>query len=86
MYIEVVDAKFIKNKEIFVIFNDGLKGIVDFNYFIQKGGVFKEFENQEFFEQFVIDKDFGTLKWSDDLDIAPEGLYKNLKEIRKLKW
>ncbi len=77
MYIEVIKAKFIKDKKIFITFNDGKNGIVDFMVFINKGGVFKDFNNQELFENFNIDKDFGTLKWNDDLDISPESLYSN---------
>ncbi|NOQ30817.1 MAG: DUF2442 domain-containing protein [Helicobacteraceae bacterium] len=78
MYIEVVEAKFIKDKEIFIVFNDGNSGVVDFNIFIKKGGVFKGFSDQKLFEHFKIDTDFGTLVWSDTLDIAPETLYRNI--------
>ena len=75
MYIEVTQATFIKDKEIMLSFNDGLQAVVDFNIFIQKGGIFSDLENQSLFEKFYIDEDFGVLKWTADIDISSERLH-----------
>lgn len=75
MYIEVTQATFIKDKKIMLFFNDGVEAVVDFNIFIQKGGIFSGLENQSLFEKFYIDKDFGVLKWTADIDISSESLH-----------
>ena len=60
--------------KILLEFNDNKKGIVDLKDFIFNGKIkpFKQLQNINKFKNFQLDY---TLKWNDDLDLAPEYLY-----------
>jgi hypothetical protein len=55
-------------------FNDNKEGIVDLKDFILNGKIkpFRQLSDIEKFKQFELDY---TIKWSDELDLAPEYLY-----------
>ena len=75
MYWNVISAKYLDGYRLEVEFEDGQSGVVDFQKFIRKGGVFRRLADREFFKRFKINQDFGVLCWGGDLDIAPESLY-----------
>ncbi len=75
MYYDIVEAKHIEGYKLELVFEDGKKGIVDLSTYVYKGGVFSRFADIEYFKQFYVNKEIGTLCWPDGLDIAPETLY-----------
>lgn len=79
--IEVTDAKYIKEYEVFLTFSDGKSGIVDLSYIIKDDGVFRKFKNIEYFKDLTVCSELGTITWRNDLDIAPESLYSRLTGI-----
>ncbi|MBL0686407.1 MAG: DUF2442 domain-containing protein [Sulfurospirillum sp.] len=72
--LSILNANYENEYKIQLEFSDHKKGEVDLKDFIMNGKIkpFKELENIEKFKQFQVDY---TLKWSDDLDLAPEYLY-----------
>ncbi len=72
---DVVSANYCEGYKIELRFEDGNGGIVDFSNFLCRGGVFKKFEDINFFKDFRINKDLGVITWNDEIDIAPESLY-----------
>ena len=72
--LSVVKADYKDEYKIKLEFNDHKKGTVDLEDFIVHGKIkpFNELRNIEKFKQFQVDY---TLKWNDDLDLAPEYLY-----------
>jgi len=70
----VKDAKYKNDYKIEVEFNDNKKGLVDLKDFIEKGKLkpFKKLQDKEKFKNFKVDY---TIKWNDELDLAPEYLY-----------
>ena len=72
--LSILNANYENEYKILVEFSDYKKGEVDLKNFIMNGKIkpFKELENIEKFKQFQVDY---TLKWNDDLDLAPEYLY-----------
>jgi hypothetical protein len=72
---DVVLATYKGDYRIELRFDDGKGGVVDFSGYLDRGGVFARFKNIEFFKQFRINEDLGTLTWQDEIDIAPETLY-----------
>jgi hypothetical protein len=44
-----------------------------------EGDIFKPLENQDFFEKAFIDE-FGVISWPNGADLAPDALYKKIKE------
>ena len=74
MYFNITEAKYIKNHEIELHFEDGSVGKVDLSKYIEHGTVFDKLRDIEYFKSFRIE--YGTLIWGkDELDIAPETLY-----------
>jgi len=72
---DVVDAKYIDGYEIEVTFENGRKGIVNFEGYAEKGGVFGRLAELEYLKDFHINRVLGVLSWRDEVDIAPEALY-----------
>ncbi len=75
MYYNVVEAKYIGEYKLEVLFEDGKKGNVNFQNFIKRGKVFSHLSNIKYLKKFYINKELGTICWPDGLDIAPEVLY-----------
>ncbi len=70
----VVNASYIKDYQIRLVFNDAKSGIVDLKETIQGDhrSIFKELKNLEEFKKFRVDAD--TIVWNNGLDLAPEFL------------
>lgn len=75
MYYDVIEAKYIEGYRLELTFENGKKGVVDFEGYDKKGGVFSRFSDLQYFKQFYINKEIGVLCWPGDVDIAPETLY-----------
>ena len=75
MHWNVVSAKYLEGYRLAVTFSDGTSGVVDLARHIRAGGVFARLNDVNAFKQFMINPDFGTICWGEDLDIAPETLY-----------
>lgn len=75
MSCNVISAKYQGEYKIKVTFEDGKSGTVDFQQFIDRGGVFEKLADLEYFRGFEIDPEWGILIWENKIDIAPETLY-----------
>ena len=76
MFTEVVQANYVDGYRIAVLFNDGVKKIVDFTNLLKRNmPVFKPLENIDLFKKFTVTD---SLEWDNgNIDIAPEYLYEN---------
>ena len=72
MFVEVVKAKYIKDYQIELTFNDGKNGIIDLKDHLT-GEIFKPLRDKSFLKKFKIE--FDTLSWKNGAGIAPEFLY-----------
>jgi hypothetical protein len=72
---DLVFAVYRGDYKIELRFDNGKGGTVDFSGYLDRGGVFDHFKDIEFFKQFKINEDLGTLTWQNEIDIAPETLY-----------
>ena len=72
--LSVVNANYQNEYKILLQFNDNKKGVVDLKDFILNGRIkpFNQLQDIEKFKNFQVDY---TLKWNNDLDLAPEYLY-----------
>ena len=86
MLYDVISAKYKGNYRIELTFDDGKKGIVDFSEYLLKGGVFDRFKDIDFFKDFSVNDELGTLTWRNDIDVAPENLYSKATGNPLPKW
>jgi len=72
--LSILNANYNDEYKISLEFSDHKKAIVDLKDFILTSDIkpFKKLSDIERFKQFKVDY---TLKWGDDLDLAPEYLY-----------
>jgi hypothetical protein len=75
MSYDVISAEYVTEYKIRLIFEDGKNGVVDFEKYIKKGGVYKRLDDIEYFKRFQINKELGILTWDNEIDVAPETLY-----------
>ena len=74
MYFNVIEAKYLGEYRIRMLFEDNSSGTADLSGYMRKGTVFKPFADINYFANFKIEN--GTLIWGNgELDIAPEALY-----------
>lgn len=64
-----------------VVFDDGLRGDVDFESLLTRGPVFEPLKKVEFFKQARIEG--GTIAWPNGADVSPESLYEKLESANK---
>ncbi|MCX6266771.1 MAG: DUF2442 domain-containing protein [Bacteroidetes bacterium] len=68
----VIDAKYLHDYFIHVVFSNGKKGDVDLRPFLGQG-VFEPLSNLTYFQKLFVDG--WTISWPNGADIAPETLY-----------
>ncbi len=73
----IVDAKYIKDYQVWLRFNDGTEKVVDFRKKISsdKRKVFAPLKDVEYFKQVFLNRESDTIQWPNGADIAPETLY-----------
>ena len=69
----VVDAKYLSDYTIHVVFNNGEERIADFSNWGLGQGVYKPLVDKDYFKSFFLDG--WTISWPNGADIAPETLY-----------
>ena len=77
----ITNAKYVKDYKVWLSFNNGTEGTVDFTDKINSLAIFEPLKNKDFFKDFKINS--WTLEWDNDIDIAPESLYRMILEKDK---
>ena len=75
MSYDVKSANYIKDYKIEVTFENGKSGIIDFQPYIKKGGIYSKLKDIDYFKSFQINHELGIITWDNEIDIAPETLY-----------
>ena len=70
-----------KDYRIWVKFEDGVEGEVDLSNMIERGGLFKEWKDREFFERVAVTDD--TIRWgdSDFHELCGDSLYMKITGV-----
>ena len=72
MFIEVIKADYLDGFRLLLLFNNGVRKIVDLSNSL-KGSVYAPLKNVDYFKRFSIK--FNTIEWENGADFAPEYLY-----------
>ena len=78
MLYDIINAEYVEGYKLKVVFEDNKQGIVDFSSYTDKGGIFDKFRDIEFFKNFSVSDDLGTIVWNNEIDIAPETIYEKM--------
>jgi hypothetical protein len=80
----VVKAELRENYTIYLEFNDGLKGVIDFKNKLTTDhrAIIKELLDTDEFKAIKLERH--TLCWDNGVDFAPEYLYEQIKTERKV--
>ena len=85
MILHITEAKYIKDYEVEVVFNDGRRGIADLSGVLY-GPVFKPLKDKKLFAQLRVDQEIATITWPNGADLAPESVYfrafRNVPELQ----
>ena len=74
MNYELVEAKYVRDSIIWVRFDDGVEGEIDFKPELY-GPVFEPLMDPSQFRNFAIHPEFRTLVWKNGADVSPEFLH-----------
>ena len=74
----VTDARHISGNTIWLRFSDGAEGEIDLSTELH-GEVFEPLRSAEYFRQFQVHRELGTLVWPNGADFAPEFLRASIK-------
>jgi len=74
----VTQAKYLKNYQIEIAFDDNLSGVIDLKNVVENDHreIFQELKDQQKFRQIKLEMD--TIVWNNGLDLAPEFLHELL--------
>ncbi len=70
----IIEAKYLSDYKIEVLFNNGEKGIADLNY-VLTGKMFEPLKEKTMFAQLKVDDELETIVWPNGADLAPEFIY-----------
>ncbi len=74
MILHIMDAEYMGDYSIKVLFNNGDQGIVDLKDSL-KGKVFEPLTDKKLFSRVRMDKELNTIVWPNGADFAPEYVY-----------
>ena len=80
----IVKVELKDDYKVFMEFNDGMNGIIDFKEKLQNDNrqIIKDLLDINKFKTVKLDLD--TLCWDNGVDFAPEYLYEKIKETKKI--
>lgn len=86
MYPDIIEAKYIGDYKLELTFENGKTGMVDFQKYHEKGGIFARLKDLSFFKTFAINRELGVITWNNEIDIAPETLYSEASKEPLPQW
>ena len=76
--VNVVEARYVRDYVIWLRFNDGLAGEVDFRDELD-GPIFEPLRELEVFRSVRLHPELHTIVWPNGADLAPEFLYERVR-------
>ena len=84
MIISVINAELRDDYEVYVEFDNGANGVIDFKKILEdeRSQLMRDLLNKELFKTMKINLD--TLCWDNDVDFAPDYLYEQVMAAKKV--
>jgi hypothetical protein len=70
----VKEAEYLSGFKLLLVFEDGVKKIVDFHPYLE-GEVFRPLKDISYFKEVRVNTDIDTVVWPNDADFSPDFLY-----------
>ena len=82
--VRVINAELKNDYKIYVEFNDGTKGTIDFKEILEEDhrAIIRELLNKDLFK--TVKVNLHTLCWDNEVDFAPDYLYDQIKMKEKV--
>jgi Mg/Co/Ni transporter MgtE len=82
--VRVINAELKNDYKIYVEFNDGVKGIIDFKKILEEDhrAIIRELLNKDLFK--TVKVNLHTLCWDNEVDFAPDYLYDQIETKEKV--
>jgi len=76
----VINAELKGGYKVFIQFNDGQSGVVDFKNILENDHrkIIRSLLDKKLFQTMRVDKELDTICWDNDVDFAPEYLYEKI--------
>jgi len=72
----VTDARVLDGFRLELVFDDGVRGIVDLkSEIVGQGGVFEPLQDPVYFRKVRVDPELGTIVWPNGADFCPDFLH-----------
>jgi hypothetical protein len=72
---DIVEVRALDEYRLFLRFEDGVSGEIDFAEQVPFDGVFAPLREPKVFEQVRVDSELGTIVWPNGADLDPDVLY-----------
>ena len=80
---EIIEVKPLSNYRVWIKFSDGVEGTVNLSELVGEG-VFKAWEDIEFFNSVYVDPESHTIAWEGGIDLCPDNLYAKVLGVEPL--
>ena len=83
--IHIVYAELKNDYNIYVEFNNGINGVIDFRHILEEDhrDIIRELLNKELFK--TVKVNLNTLCWDNEVDFAPDYLYRQVEKNKDKK-
>ena len=78
---DVIEVRAMGGYRLFLRFEDGLAGELDFGDFLEFRGVFEPLRDPARFAQVRVAPEWGTIVWESGADVDPDVLYARLSSV-----
>ena len=80
--IKVIEARYLGDFQIDVIFSDGKEGVFDGRVLLQRtGSLLEPLRVENYFQRFFIDA--GALSWPNGLELSPARIYESCRTLEE---
>lgn len=85
MFPKIMKVSAVKPYSLWLQFSDGTEGVVDLSNVAGKG-VFSRWNDPAFFQSVRIDSESNAIAWGEGIDICPDSLFLQIKNLTFEEW